>query len=175
MDPFISLQNYIATQKKIGLYFIVLGVFLLSVAAVSYSFNSENLFFNGLLLGCMITGSLIIFGGFLYRNFNTKLFISAEGIYNKDKAIFLKKETERMAKVLENFSSFQTVFTIIIILAIGVIISFKIPFVSGICLAISLLFLGIMILGAISKVAIKLYYEELLKAHSSNFILQGLD
>jgi hypothetical protein len=175
MNPFKSLQNYIATQKTIGFYLLLLGAFLLAIATFSYFYNPENLFFKGLLLGCVLTGLLIILGGFVYRNFNSKLFISAEGYYIKDRAIFLKNETNRMEKVLENFSSFQTVFTIIIILAIGVIISFKLPFVSGISLAISLLFLGIMVIGAISKAAIKLYYEELLRAHSSNFILQGMD
>ncbi len=114
-------------------------------------------------------------GGFFYRNLNDKLFISVERDYKKDRAIFLNNETKRMEKVLDNFSSFQIIFTSIIILAIGVIISFKIPYISGICLAISILLIGIMLIEAISKSSIDHYYEELLKAHSSNFILQDTE
>jgi len=175
MNPFKSLQDYISAQKTIGFYFILLGVILLIIAAFSNFYDSEKPFLRGLFLGGGIAGVLIIIGGIFYRSFSSKLFITVESEYKKDKAIFLKNETKRMEKVLYNFSSFQTVFTIIIILAIGVIISFMIPFVSGVCLAISLLFIGIMIIEAISKISINIYYQELLKAHSSNFILQGLD
>ncbi|WP_155827812.1 hypothetical protein [Gillisia sp. JM1] len=81
-----------------------------------------------------------------------------------------------MEKVLDDFSSFQIIFTIIIILAIGVIIiSFKIPYISGIYLAISILLIGIMLIEAISKSSIDHYYEELQKAHSSNSILQDTE
>ncbi len=175
MNPFNSFQNYIAAQKTIGFYFSFLGIFLVVIAAVSNFYNPENSLYNGLFIGGLTTGLLIMLGGFFYRNFNGKLFISVESHYKKDKAIFLNNETSRMEKVINDFSSLQFIFTVIIILAIGVIISFKNPYISGISLAISLLFSGIMIIEAISKSFIDHYYEELLKAHSSNFILQELD
>jgi hypothetical protein len=154
---------------------LILGIFLLVIAAVSKLYSSEDAFYRGLFSGSLTTGFLIMLGGFFYRNFNDKLFISVESNYKKDKAIFLNNETNRMEKVLDDFSSFQIIFTIIIILAIGVVISFKIPYISGICLAISILLIVIMLIEAISKSSIDNYYEELQKAHSSNFILQDTE
>ena len=144
MDPFKSLQNYIAAQKSIGLYFLILGVLLLAISTISYFYEPEASFFRGLFAGSLIAGLLIILGGIIYRYFSGKLYISIEKEFRKDKAIFLKNETKRMEKFLESFSSFQTLSIILIILAIGAIISFKIPFVSGICVAISILFIGIL-------------------------------
>ncbi|TXD94086.1 hypothetical protein [Gillisia hiemivivida] len=175
MNPFKSFQNYIAAQKSISFYFLFLGIFLLVIAAVSNLYSPEDAFYGGLFIGSLTTGLLIMLGGFFYRNFNDKLFISVESNYKKDKAIFLNNETNRMEKVLDDFSSFQIIFTIIIILAIGVIISFKIPYISGICIAISILLIGILLIEAISKYSIDHYSEELLKAHSSNFILQDTE
>ncbi len=175
MNPFNSLKNYVNNQKTIGFWYMVLGIFLLVIAAISNYYSSENAFYYGLFIGCLTTGFLMILRGFLYRNFNDKLFISVESDYKKDRAIYLRNETERMEKVLDHFSSFQIIFMGIIILAIGVIISFKIPFISGVCLAICIVICGMMLIETISKSYIDHYYEELLKAHSSNFILQEID
>jgi len=175
MNPYTSLQNYIISKKTISSYYIFLGIFLLLISAICRFYNYNDSLFQGLFFGSLTFGILIILIGITYRNFNTKIFLSVENDYLNDRAIFLNKETLRMEKVLDNFSSFQTIFTIIIILAIGVIISFKIPYISGVCIIISLLFSGILIIEAISKSSIDQYYQELQKAHSSNFILEGLD
>lgn len=175
MNLHTSLQNYFSSQKTIATYFILLGCLLLISAGSLYFLDIQNLFYTGLIIGFLIAGILLILMGLLYKSYSTKTFNSAEQKYNVDKAIFLKNETERMRRVHINFSTFQTICMVIIILAIGVIISFQLPFVSGVSLSISVLFVGIMIIEAISKSSIDHYYEELLKAHSSNFILQGLD
>lgn len=175
MNPYNSLQNYFSSQKTIATYFILFGVLLLFSAGIFHFLDIQISFYRGLFLGCLLAGILLISMGFLYKNFSIKNFNSAEQKYNADKAVFLKNETERMRKLLINFSTFQMICMIIIILAIGVIISFQIPFLTGVSLAISILFVGIMIIEAISKSSIDHYYEELLKAHSSNFILQDLD
>lgn len=175
MNPYNSLQNYLTSQKTIATYFILFGVLLLISAGTFYFLEIQISFYRGLFMGCLFAGILLISIGFLYKNFSIKTFNSAEKKYNVDKAVFLKNETERMRKLLINFSTFQMICMIIIILAIGVILSFQIPFVTGVSLAISILFVGIMVIEAISKSSIDHYYEELLKAHSSNFILQGLD
>lgn len=170
-----SLQHYFSSQKVIATYFILFGSLFLISAGIFYFLDFQQTLYTGIYMGSLFAGTLLIGIGFLYKNFNVKTFTAATQIFKLDKAGFLKHETERMRRAHINFSTFQTICMIIIILAIGVIISFQLPFVSGVSLSISVLFVGIMIIEAISKSSIDHYYEELLKAHSSNFILQGLD
>lgn len=170
-----SLQNYFSSQKVIATYFILFGSLFLISAGIFYFLDFQQSLYTGIYMGSLFAGILLIGMGFLYKSNSLKTFTDATQLFELDKAGFLKHETERMRRVHINFSTFQIVNMIVIILAIGVIISFQLPIVSGVALAISILFVGTMIIEAISKSSIDHYYEELLKAHSSTFILQGLD
>tara|TARA_R100000935_G_scaffold56430_2_gene87939 strand:- start:2292 stop:2816 length:525 start_codon:yes stop_codon:yes gene_type:complete len=174
MNLYSSLETYVKSQKKISLYFFFLGFILLGIGAFFFFINSKDLFYQGLSAGSIGTGIITILGGIIAGILNNRILNSVKDNYKSKKDIFLKNETRRIEKRLIIFSIIQTVATILIILSIGVIISFKLPFPSGLFLAISLQCLGIISIESIFKYSINIYYEELLSAHSSTFILEDV-
>lgn len=175
MDLLKSLKQYINSQKAISFYFMIFGFLLLCLSAGAFFLATDDLLVNGMFWALIFSGIIALLSGLLYGKKNAAIIINNENIYNNNKALFLKNESLRMDDTLKNHSTFQTIFTLIIILVVGVIISFNNPFLVGICIVISLFFSGILIIGAISKPSKIEYYEELREAHNSNFILQDID
>ncbi len=175
MDLLKSLKQYIDSQKAVSLYFMIFGFLLLCLSAGAFFFAKDDRLINGLFWGSLFSGVFVMLSGVLYGKKNVNIINDNEAIYSSNKALFLKNESTRMHRVLRHHSKYQTIFTVIIILVIGVILSFKNAFLAGICTAISIQISGIMIIGAISKPSISGYYQELREAHSSNFILQDIE
>lgn len=175
MDLFKSLKQYINSQKVVSFYFLILGFLLLCLSAGAFFFAKDDKLINGLFWGCLFSGILVMLSGLLYGKKNVNIIKDNEAIYKNNKPLFLKNESLRMHKVLRHHSNYQTIFLVIIILVIGIILTFNNALLAGICAAISIQLIGTMFIGSISKPSIIGYYQELRKAHSSNFILQDIE
>lgn len=175
MDLLKSLNQYIDSQKAVSLYIIIFGFLLLCLSAGAFFFAKDNKLIDGLFWGSLFSGVLVMLSGILYGKKNGNIINENETIYLKNKPLFLKNESLRMHNVLRHHSTYQTIFTIIIILVIGVILSFKNAFIAGICVAVSIQFIGMMVITALSKPSISGYHQQLREAHSSNFILQDIE
>lgn len=73
LNLYSSLESYVNSQKKTCLYFLMLGFVLLGFAAYSYFFSYSDPFYQGLFLGSVSAGILIILGGLTYGRLNNKI------------------------------------------------------------------------------------------------------
>jgi len=162
MEIIQEFQAYIAAQKAVGFQFIILGVSLIVIAGIS-QITSESALANGLKIGALVCGILIIAGGIGYRITETNLLREQSDLHKENHVEFQHVETERMAKVKKDYPVYQVVFSIITVLSLVVILFVGNSYWQGIAFAIVILMVGVMIIEAFSQLSINSYYESLLK------------
>ena len=160
MELLQDLQAYITAQKAVANEFILLGIGLILIAGIC-QFIDESQLSNGLKIGALICGILILAGGFGYRYTETTLLKKQTELFHKDQTEFRQVETERMAKVKKDYPNYQLVFGGFIILSLLVIWFIKNPFWHGIAFSVIILHVVVMIIEAYSQRSINLYYQNL--------------
>ena len=152
----------IKAQKGVGNEFIAIGIVLLVVAIICH-FYGESSLTNGLKIGGIVCGLLILAGGIAYKNTEIKLLTTQTELFETNPSEFKTIETERMSKVVKDYPIYQVVFAAFIVLGILVVLLVKNPFWHGIAFAVMLLFVGVMISEAFSHRSIKTYNQYLIE------------
>ncbi|WP_044211972.1 hypothetical protein [Flammeovirga sp. OC4] len=161
MNILQSLEAYTSAQKWVGINFIILGTLLLLLAGIITFFVTKTPLASGMKWGALVTGLLIIFGGFGYGNFNNKILKEGEIAIQKSSNEFIQSEYERMEKVDKGFLTYQLTFAAFAIAAIIVILFIHSPFLKGIAFSVAILFIGLLIIEGFSHPSIKAYAAEL--------------
>lgn len=161
MNILQSLETYTVAQKGVGTNFAILGVVLIIIALVFFIFASKTPLTVGIKWGALFAGLMIIAGGLSYYNFSNKTYSESEAIYQKDVTEFVQYEHERMEKVDKGFLTYQLTFALFVLVALVVIVFVKAPVLKGISFAVAILFIGMLLIEALSHSSIKKYTEEL--------------
>lgn len=158
MDLLQHLETYITAQKGVGMHFVLIGIGLLIIASLSHFFGESPLA-NGLKIGALICGLLILIGGIGYRITEDRLLGKQTELFHNDMAEFQQVETERMVKVVKEYPVYQMVFGSFIILALLVVWFVKNPFWHGVAFAVIILCTCVMISEAFSQLSIRAYHD----------------
>lgn len=158
MNLLEAFETYTTAQKTVGLHFILIGVCLFLIAIGSHFLLSNELG-NGLKIGALITGLMILAGGIGYRSFSENLFQKNANIHQQDPVQFKKVEVVRMEKVAQDYSRYQMVFGGFIIAALLVIFLVGKPFWTGVSYTVIILFIGVLISEYWSKFSIYAYLQ----------------
>ncbi len=161
MNILQSLEAYTTAQKWVGYNFIILGMILLVLAGVFAFFVTKSPMAAGLKWGSLVTGLLIIIGGMVYGNFNTKVQKEGEALYKKNVTEFVQYEHDRMDKVDKSFLTYQLVFAAFVLASLIVILFVKAPALKGVAFAVAIFFLGLLIIEGFSHPSISKYTNEL--------------
>ena len=161
MNILQSLETYTSAQKWVGINFIILGSFLLVLAAIFALFVAKSPMAIGMKWGSLATGLLIIVGGISYLNFNEKVKRESTAIHQKDSTEFVQYEYDRMEKVDNGFIVYQITFAAFVLAALIIIVFVKAPVLKGVAFAVAILFLGQLIIEGFSHRSISEYTQEL--------------
>lgn len=157
-----ALENYTIAQKAVGTRFILIGIILLIIAGVVWFGLETTDFHNGLKIGSLVCGIMILIGGISYFNFSQTTHEKIVKIHQGSESEFIQTEKERMAKVAKDYPIYQMVFLGFIVASLIVIFVINQPFWSGVACAVILQFVSVLIVEYISKSSIDLYNDFLL-------------
>ena len=149
-----SLTIYTSSQKVVAAGFIAVGLVLILLAGtlMMQSILSTQLW-QGFKIGALSCGLLILAGGIGYLKFCDKTQVDLLAMYEKDQAVLVQAEKERMQKVVREYSVYQAVFAAIIVLCLLTILIGR-EFLMGVSFSVALLFLCVMLMEAHSKSSI---------------------
>lgn len=154
-----SLALYTASQKIVAYGFISCGiVLLLSSLAVFILSPLAPTLWQGVRMGALVFGLMILLGGIGYLNFSGKIHNQIESEYKSSPATTLVAESERMNKVGSDFKIYQIVFSGIVIISLVAILFAK-PFWAGFAFPAAFLFVSVLLIEAHSKYSIDNHTE----------------
>ena len=134
---------------------------MLIIAGIVLFFVPTSQLVSGLRCGALFAGGLIIIAGFSYLNFCERIHDEAIDLFEKSKTEFVKTENKRMEKVKKMFPLYQMIYALFIIATLVVILFVNAPLWKGVSFAVTIFFLGIMIIEGFSYKSIKTYTKEL--------------
>jgi glucan phosphoethanolaminetransferase (alkaline phosphatase superfamily) len=167
MEILKSLESYTLAQKMVGTSFMIIGVILLLVAISLHIFTNQTTLSNGLKIGSLICGILILVGGFGYKNFSSKTQLKQIEVYKKSKKNFFEQEQVRMEKVEKDYPIYQIFFGAFIVFAVVIVLLTKRPFWHGIAFSVMILFTSVMIIEAFSHKSITDYAKKIIRNSNS--------
>ena len=152
-----SIEDYTKAQRGVGLNFMILGLILIMMSIFVTLVVTKSPLATGLKWGTVVTGFLIIIGGFSYRIYSENMKNRAIEVYKESPVKFLNSEHKRMQTAVKAYNYYQLGFALFIVAALIVILFSGSQVAKGASFAVALLHIGVMIVEGFSHYSILKY------------------